>query len=210
MKPIENKQLVRESEWMRVYRIGPNELLYESKFLIDRLSVPATLIKGRWIELTPEEQLEFAQAFSCKAELSSEDEQILDFLMERGSEEVLQMIAPLLPRCSHRERVLEFLLGRIEHGSKGFANYFQALEIIGDRRAVAVLRLKYEQYRKEIVQTGRTGIATRDLLGYLSCTNALLTLEGSEEYKAALREMLGHPDSVVHLWAQRFLTQAEG
>ena len=131
----EAKELIEETEWMRVYRTGPKTLLYRSKFLTDGLEVSADSVKTRWHTWRPAEQLDFANAFILKPTLTTEDQEILTFLMEAGSELVWGAIACLLPRYSDREHAFSFLLEQVAVGGTGAANYYQALERMGDTRA---------------------------------------------------------------------------
>lgn len=85
---LKGKELVRDSEWMRTYRVGEETLYYESKFLVDKLQVSIQDLTGRWSHLDEQGRLEFAFAFAAKAELSPNDEEILSFLMGAGNEAI--------------------------------------------------------------------------------------------------------------------------
>jgi len=189
---------------MRVYRTGPKTLLYRSKFLTDGLEVSADSVKTRWHTWRPAEQLDFANAFILKPTLTTEDQEILTFLMEAGSELVWGAIACLLPRYSDRERAFSFLLEQVAVGGTGAANYYQALERMGDTRAVPLLRRRYEEYRRKLVPLERYALHS-ELSEYDVCCRALWKLDGSKEYEDALKELLSHPDESIRRRAHYYL-----
>ncbi len=190
----EKKELVKETKWVKVYRIGGKALSYESKCLTEGLHISAASIKSTWATLTPEEQLEFTIAFAPGLKLSAEDEEILNFLMEVGSEPVLGNLASLYARHSDRERVLPFLLSRINPLEKRCGNYYQALELLKDPRAIPPLRRVYGGYRRALEERE---LKPRELFNYLQCCRALWVLDGSAEFENALRAMLVHSNEDV-------------
>ena len=199
----EKKELVRETEWVRVYRVG-KALGYESKCLSEGLQISATSIKSTWATLTIEEQLEFTIAFGAIPKLSAEDEEILNFLMEAEvrSEGVLSNLALQYSKHSDRERALAFLLGRIKPLERHCANYYQALELLKDARAIPPLRRAYDQYRRGLEERE---LDSSELWDYLQCCRTLLVLDGSPEFENALREMLVHSNEDVRRWAAQLL-----
>ena len=199
----EAKKLIEETEWMRVYRVGRTERL-ESKFLKDGIEVSADSIKQRWHEWGPVKQLDFANAFKAKPVLTTEDQEILRFLMESGSELTWGAIAYLLPRYSDRERAFSFLLEQAAAGGRCVANYYQALERMGDTRAVPLLRERYEQYRRKLVPLEGQGLHS-GLSEYDVCCRALWKLDGSQEYEDALKSLLTHPDESIRRRAHYYL-----
>jgi len=52
----EREDLIRETKWLKVYRIGEKELRYESKCLSEGLQISASWVKCKWAKLTTEEQ----------------------------------------------------------------------------------------------------------------------------------------------------------
>jgi hypothetical protein len=196
------KELVKETKWLKVYRVGGKELRYDSKCLSEGLQISATSIKSTWATLTTDEQLEFAIAFGAIPKLSAEDEEILNFLMEAGSDALLSNLALQYSKHSDRERVLHFLLGRIKPLERPCANYYQALELLKDPRAVPILRGTYDEYRRTLKQ-GK--LNTSELFDYLQCCRTLWLLGGSPEYENAIREMLLHPDDTVRQRAAQVL-----
>jgi hypothetical protein len=202
-------RLIRESEWMRVYECeykSQKGMHFESKFLTDRIQVPAGSIIKRWPDLSLEERNEFANAFADKPELTHEDERILNFLMEAGEPITWMTIAPLLPRHRDRERVLRFVLEKIGGIQHHNANFFQALELMADKRALPALRADYDDYR-EALGTGLGSVSPPDYTDYLYCCAALWRISGSVEYKQVIEEALKSQDNSVRTTAEMLLSK---
>ena len=200
-------KLIRESEWMRVYECqyeAQKGMHYESKFLTDRIRVSADSIIRRWPELSFEEKNEFANAFAVKPEATSEDERILNFLMEQDDFYIWMGIAPLLPSHRDRDRALAFLRERVRQRHVDKANFFQALGLIGDKRAVPALRAAYDGYR-EALGAGLASGAQPDYTDYLYCCYALWRISGSAEYKQVIEEASKSPHESVRATAEMFL-----
>ncbi len=193
---MEERTLVRETEWSRLFRAGPKTLVWESKFLSGQLQVSAASLRERWPGWLHVEQIDFASALQAKPVLSADDQEILAFLMEAGSEDVCSTIAYLLPKYEDRERAVSFLLERVRVGERHAASYYQALERIGDARAIPALRQRYEEYRRKLAPFEQHGLHS-ELSDYDSCCRALWKLDGSAEYEEALKELLTHPDETV-------------
>jgi hypothetical protein len=198
---FENKKLVNETEWTRVYAIGPDQLFYESKFIHDDLSVDAADIKGRWSTFSENEKLDFVRSFQSKDPMTADDEEILEFLMQVGSGSIWGTIALPLARMksSRRECALGFLISRAAEETDVQANYYQALAELGDSRAVPVLRGRYLRLQAKVT-LNRPLEVFEDIIpyvDYLSCCAALYRLDGSDEYKQAIEQMQGHADEKV-------------
>ena len=202
---MEEKQLIRETAWSREYRLGPEMLSFESKFVRDGLQVAAATIRASWPRWGLSEQLTFANAFILKPALTSEDQQILQFLIEEGSEPVWATIAYLLPRYHDRSAALAFLLERTSTEGPQDGAYFQALERLGDHQAVPALHRRYEQYRDSLSPFGQHGLHSQ-LADYQQCCRALWILTRSPEYENALRELLEHPDEGIRRRSQFLLS----
>ena len=199
------RELLRETEWSRLYRAGPRTLIYESKFQSGELQISAASLRERWPGWLHVEQLDFAAAFQVKPVLTADDQEILTFLMEVGSEDVCSTIAYLLPDYAYRERAVSFLLERVREGGRDAASYYQALERIGDARAIPVLRQRYEEYRRKLAPFEQHGLHS-ELSDYDRCCRALWKLGGSAEYEEALKELLTHPDESIRKRAGSLLS----
>ena len=177
MNPMRNgKELVQESEWFRVYRVSPDLFLRESKFLTDRLEMSLAALQERWPSLSEQERLDFAAAFIARPAVSVEDQQVLRFLLETGAEDILVRIASRLQNHADREQALAVLLDRVASGTGGAAKYYQALALMGDARAVPLLRQRYEDYRQKLAPMEQHGLES-ELPDYQMCCHALWNLE---------------------------------
>jgi hypothetical protein len=205
---LAGKQLIRESAWMRVYRLGESEFYHESKFVADRLEVKADEFERNWPKYTAQERRDFAEAYSAKPRLSGDDHQILRYLMEKGTEETWGWIALRLTELPEKERVLDFLLVRIETNSGNLPNYVQALEVLGDPKAAGPLTRKFEQYRTRIPTLKDTSAPDSffDCVCYLACCKALIKLAGSQEARKALNDMERFQDERVQVMAREMST----
>jgi hypothetical protein len=209
---VQQRELIRETEWSREYRVGPQSFSFESKFLKDGLEVSATAVRDRWPEWSLPEQLDFTKAFILKPSLTAEDQLILAYLLEADSDVILDTVAHLLPRYADRERAFSFLLGRLRSDKRCVGNYYQALEsmedamegAIRDSRAVPALRQRYERYRQSLAPFDQHGFHS-ELNDYQHCCHALSKLDGSPEYEAALQELLTHPDPGIRRSSYYFL-----
>ena len=197
MSPIpKGKDLVQESEWFRVYQIGPDLFLRESKFLTDRLETSLASLRQRWPGLSDEERLDFAAAFVARPAVTVEDQQVLRFLLETGTEDILVRIASRLQNHADREQALSILLDRVACRTGGAAKYYQALALMGDARAVPLLRQRYEEYRQELAPMDHHGLES-ELADYQMCCHALWNLDGAPEYRESLEKLLTHPDETI-------------
>ena len=201
---LPGKQLVRESRWMRVYRLEEKCFYYESKFLTDGLQLTEDELRREWDGFTPEEKCEFALAYNAKANISTEDHKILQYLMEAGSDEIWPNIALALTRLPDKDRVLAFLIARIE-GTRYSPNYLQALEVLADPRAVEALTRSFHALQTRISAAGEalTDESSRALHNFLYCCRALVKLAGSKEATAALDRMESFPDERIQEIAKR-------
>ena len=198
------KELIRETEWSREYRLGPQTVSFESKFASDGLELSAEELRKQWTHWTEIEPLDFANAFVLKPRLTTEDQLILGYLLEFGSGFVLDTLAHLLPRYSDRERALEFLLQHLASSGRCGGTYYQALESIGDLRALPALRARYEGYRRDLSPLESLTLHS-PLADYQQCCRALWKLDGSSEYKTALQDLLEHPDTNIRRRSYFFL-----
>jgi hypothetical protein len=198
----DRENLLRETEWLRVYRVGEKELRYESKCLSEGLQISANSIKSTWAKLSPQRRLEFTIAFGAIHSLSSEDEEILNFLMEVGEVAVLSNLATQYAKHSDRERVLPFLLGQIKPSKEGCANFLQALELMKDSRALPGLRTLYKEYRTALE---KALLNQSQVFDYLQCCRTLLILDRSPEFRRAIEEMLDHPVEMIRHRAAQLL-----
>lgn len=194
------KKLVRESEWLKVYSTDKG-LQYESKLLFGDVPVSAQSVIKRWDRFSPEEKWEFVLALQARAKLEAEDVPLLDFLLEIGDPIIRSTLAPLLPMHPRKEAALAFLLSQINREKSNRANYFQALELIGDGAAVPTLTAIYEEMRRVNGQDYASW-STEQASDFVACSRALWTLTRSERFRLSLEEVQSHPDETVRAFAQ--------
>jgi hypothetical protein len=204
-------KLIKETEWMRVYELGSKSLRYESKFLTDELQISAESFASRWSNMTSAERHGFALAYSAKVEFTSDDEQIVNLIMEDGDERVWNCLATFVViRHPQRDRVLSFIRDKLEKNPDNPDNYIQALGIAKDLFATPILLPYYEEYRKAAQAVPqREHASAKDvwpIAKYLGCSRALWKITGSEAYADQIRGYLKHPDSQVRWWAEHALT----
>jgi hypothetical protein len=191
MMTLGTRTLVRESEWMRVFKVqNEKTYVYESKFLVDDLHIPLPTIRTKWPELTLDERVEFASAFGSQPPRDNEDQQILDFLMEVGPEDVWRAIAKLLPSHPDREYALQFLLERTQQASGPRANYYQALELLRRPESVPMLRRQYDEYQKLVAGKAVEGDQLDVWIDYLQCSKSLWSLTHDPAYRITLKNGL--------------------
>jgi len=172
-----------------------------SKFVADEgFTVGASEIRKRWPKMDEKERIDFVQGFSSKATWDANDTEILEIIMHDGNDRVWESCARAFPRHPERERAVSFLLVRLEQQTDSEPlNYIQALGLLKDRRATPAIKQYYEKYREGIEKEAATGIPDDVVFGpipyhaYFSVCGALLSIEGSTEYREAIRKYLEHP-----------------
>jgi hypothetical protein len=153
-----------------------------------------------------QERLEFVRAFASKPAWSTEDSEIVDFLMEVGSPEIRSGAALLLLKERDRGKALSSLLRCVamEHVFK--ANYYQALAYLQDRSALTPLVEVYRSYREQLNQGGVATAEKQALIDYLCCARAVLSLGGPPECKSSIEELRSHhPSPEIREFAARIL-----
>jgi len=202
-------KLVQESEWMRIFSNGKDQLHYKSKFLTNEVQVSADDVKRRWDKMSPEQQLEFAIAFSAKPTWSADDSEILDHLAKVGNEYVIQAIADLIAEHFERKPAEAFFLKRVKTGGLAKSNYFRILRNLGDREAVPQLFSSYQAYQERLVGTkSMTAGEPQDWIDYLNCCAALSAIDGGAEFVAAIRSAQTHTDPRIRKCAQNLLRES--
>lgn len=197
------KKVLKDQKWSRVYEADDGSAVRVSKFLTDQIRVLEVEIRNEWGLWSESERLSFAHAFSQKPAFSSEDERVLDFLMDAADERIGASIAVGLTRHSQRKRVLNFLLGRLESVSESKSNYTHALSILGDVGAIPALKALHDRLASSIKKGDR--VEEGILLDFVSCCSALMKLEGTSAYADEIRPFLSHPNGAVRDFSRIFL-----
>jgi len=159
------------------------------------------------------ERLDFASNFHVKETWTQNDTDILDMIMNDGDDRIWSSCALTMLRHPDRNRVVEFLIGQVQHAQseRPPLNYIQALGIARDRRAVAAIRPYYDRYLKAMGEEAVTGVPENVFRGpipyhaFLSVAGALYKIERSPEYEQAVRKYFDHPNEQVRWWAEHSL-----
>jgi hypothetical protein len=204
------KTLVRESDWMRVFKVGEETYLYESKFLVDDLRVSPHAIRDRWPSLSLDEKAEFASAFGSQPPRDNDDQQILEFLMGAGPKEVWRGIATLVPFHANSDRALDFLLEKADQEAPGMrANYYQAFELLRKTEAVTLLRKQYDDYRNLIANRSTRRDQLDVWIDYLQCSKTLWALTHDSIFLTALKEAEASAPAEIRPSLEFLLGEAE-
>jgi hypothetical protein len=198
------KGLVRESKWVRIYAAKPNVWIQTAKFLENGLGLTADEFEKMWAGLPLQEKLDLCAAYSAKPTISAEDERVLNIVMEKGDDVTWNNIVSTLTRHGDKERVTAFVRTRIEKQSPPLANFYQAVETLGDAQAIHQLQEKYQSY----LDSGVTP-ETKDRVSgidYLTCCRTLWKLTGSSEYKRSIDRFLTASDDVLKQCAARLVS----
>jgi hypothetical protein len=204
--PRSRRKIVRESRWLRVREVKPNVFSVESKLFQDRLEIDPEDFDRMWSQLSSRDLLDLCHAYDAKPEITKNDERVLNIMMEKGDEIIWRNLAGGLTRHSDRARVLAFLRSRIREQSSLVANYYRALETIGDKGSVPLLLQRYRAYR--------SGAEAPDLanealcVDYLTCCRALWKLTGTARYRRAIAEHIDAEPKFLRDLARRLLEQS--
>lgn len=204
-----DKKLIRESEWMRVFKIENEEkYLYESKFLIDNLRLPVSVIKDRWPSFSRHDKEEFATAFSTQPPRDDNDRAILQYLMETGPQEVWRNIAVLVPFHPNRSDALTFLIDKVQQDDSR-ANYYQAIESLRGTQAEPALRQHFDGYRSLLGPQSSSDDDVRIWADYLQCTKTLFVLTHNPIFLSALKKGRADAPAELQTYAANILREAE-
>ena len=185
------KKLLRESEWMRVFKIENEEkFIYESKFLFDDLRISLLDIQRKWPELSLSEKIEFSTAFGSQPPRDSDDQAILRFLMQSGPREVWRNITILIPFLTDTDEGSRFLIEGLQGENDSRANYYQAIELIRGTQAIPILRRHFEEFQTILARKEEESVDVGIWSDYLQCTRTLFVLTQDAIYLSALRR--GH------------------
>ncbi|HLY63469.1 MAG TPA: hypothetical protein VKV95_22245 [Terriglobia bacterium] len=206
-------ELVRDSDWSYEYRSGEKGYACISKFFLDETyAISASEFRSRWPKMGEGERLDFASNFWIKKNWTVNDTEILEVIMQDGNDRLWESCAQAFLKDADRDRAVSFLLGRLEDFEGGEPlNYIQALGLTRDRRATSAIKRFYEKYRGGVEAESVSGIPQDVVFGpipyhaYFCACEALLRIEGSAEYEAAIRKYLDHPHKQVRRWANHAL-----
>jgi len=207
-------ELVKETEWSYVYKVGEKSYSHTSKFLADQtFTVSASEIRNRWPSRNENQRLDFVQNFWVKVTWDGNDTEILEVVMQDGSDLLWANCAQAFLKHPDRERAVKFLIERLEKCEleNEPLNYIQALGLSRDPKAATVIRPYYEKYRTAVEAEKVTGVPDDVVFGpvpyhaYFVAAGALREIEGSAEYEQAIRKFLSHEREQVRWWAENAL-----
>jgi hypothetical protein len=212
----ENCELTRRTEWSYSFKCGEKSQCSISRFLAEKdFVISAAEIRQRWPSMDERARLDFAGNFHVKETWTQNDTDILDMIMNDGSDRIWSSCALAMLRHPDRNRIVEFLIDQVQHAAseRPPLNYMQALGIAGDRRAVAAIRPYYDKYLKAMEAEAVTGVPENVFFGpipyhaFLSLAGVLYKIERSTEYEQAIRRYLDHPNEQVRWWAEHALDE---
>lgn len=193
------RRLLGEDRWNRRYRIGGRDV-YESKLADKEVPISVQDFIAEWKSWSVDEHFEFVRAFGAKSHLTQNEERILEFLLTQDDPRIRAMLALNAAAHSNKAMAFDFLVRQAQSAQSDKGNYFQALAMLGDKRAVSVLRDFYVENIVHINATDQSGDApqAQDLL---MCCVALAKLTQEAEYWDQLRRFQHHENSTIRAHA---------
>jgi len=186
-----DRKLLKETRWSRRYQIDSYDV-YESKIAEDDEKLHLADVILEWESWEIGERLEFVRAFSHKSSLSGEDERIVEFLINQKDERILAMMALPAILHSNKDLVLEFLLRQIQSTTKDRVNFIHALTLLGDSRAVSVIRDVYQQGLEREFSSNERAVLDDETHDFMMACIALWKLTGNQEYLTRLQVLQIH------------------
>jgi len=210
----ENCELVKQTEWSYSYKCGEESYCRISRFMVEPgFEVSASEIRRRWLTMNEHERLDFAFNFHSKQDWTENDTEILEIIMQDGSDRIWTSCALAMLKHPDRNRVVEFLIERVRRWESEHPplNYMQALGFAGDQRAALVIRPYYDKYLKTMETEAETSISNDVVFGpvpyhaFLAIAGDLFKITHSAEYEQAIRRYFDHPKEQVRWWAEHAL-----
>jgi hypothetical protein len=210
----ESCELARATEWSYSFKCGSKSYCRISRFLAEKdFEAKASEFRSRWPSMDEAERLDFATNFHVKETWTENDTELLEIVMNDGSDRIWSGCALAMLKHPDRNRALEFLMERVRcsESERPPLNYMQALGLAGDQCAVSVIRPYYDKYLKAMEAESVTGVPDDVFRGpipyhaFLSIAGDLFKIEGSNEYEQAIRKYFDHPKEQVRYWAEHAL-----
>jgi hypothetical protein len=199
-------KLLNESEWSRTYELPGHQVYRESKFLKEGLNASSIDVLRRWPTWSEGERLEFANAFWCKPKLTSDDHEIIRFLMKEPSLDVRRAVAIRSCELPSPEEAVDLLVSSIQQSADDYANFLQPLAILRHPRALPLLVALHDQL-EATVESG-AGKNPYRIIDYLWCSKALYALTREPRFSELITRFLTHPDKPVRSCAEQLLKMA--
>lgn len=177
------------------------------------MEVSVSDVRLRWPTMNEREKVDFASNFHNKNEWTPNDTEILEIIMQDGSDRVWSSCALAMLKHPDRNRAVTFLIERVQRSESEDPplNYMQALGLAGNPRAVPVIRPYYEKYLKAMEAEVAVGIPDDVFFGpvpyhaFLAIAGDLFSITHSDEYEQAIRKYFEHPKEQVRWWAEHAL-----
>lgn len=215
--PGQEPEVVEETEWTFIYKIGSKSGYKISKFWDETFEVQSVKLRQQWPMMSQQARREFGFNWSSKIAWSANDNEIIEIIMEDGDDDLWTHCTFAFVKYPDHDRAVSFLVNRLHNYEGGHEplNYFQALGMLKDSRAAAAIRPYYEKYRKGVEIEATIGVPDDVFFGpipyfaYLCACGALVKVDGAPEYDQAIREFFDHPNEQVRYWAEHAL-EVEG
>jgi hypothetical protein len=184
-------QLLEEEEWYRVYTSSPHPRIYESKFATGEARISLAELQARWPGWNEGERVQFAQAFTWKPALTSEDEQILDFLMQEDGEMISTSIATLVAKLPDKKRAARFLVEGLKAFRETRSNFIMALGDLAAPETADDLSPVFQECSHNTAENADDYNSAAELL---YCCQALFRTTGERKYLDVIASYLDHPN----------------
>jgi hypothetical protein len=210
-------ELEKETEWTRVYKTGPKSYYLHSKFQDKGFQVAASEIRQRWPGMSERERVDFAQSLGSKRDWTDNETEILEIIMQDGTDVVWHSVGSTFLRHPNRAKIIDFLIERLRNHDLDHEplNYIRVLGISKESRAAAAIRPYYEKCKEAIQAESEIGIIEDVVFGpipysaFFQTCAALMKTDRSPEYEEDIRKYLNHPNEQVRWWAE-YALEIEG
>lgn len=198
-------RVIEEREWYRHYASPKYPSIYESKFATGEAAISLAELQSRWPGWNEGEQVQFAQAFTWKPALTSEDEQILDFLMRQGGEMLSSSIATMAAKLPDKKRAARFLTDSLRAFPKTRTSFLCALADLAAPETAPHLLSVFEECSDKVRENSHDYESSADLL---YCSAALYRTTKEPKYIDLITSLLHNSDDRVRNQAENAMRWA--
>ena len=211
-------QIIRESICAYHIKFDENSYGSVSKYMLyPGFQIDPEDIRTHWVSFDSDARRDIVSTFWNKREWISADNEIIDFIIQNGNDDLWELCALAFLRHPDRDRMASFLINRLRHyrNNNEPLNYIQVLGYLKDKRAVPAIRPFYEKYRAALQLETVIGVPNDVVFGpipyhaYFTACGALYNIEGTSEYEDDIRKYLDHPNEQVRYWAKYQLESNE-
>jgi hypothetical protein len=198
-------RVLEEREWYRHYASPKYPSIYESKFATGEAAISLAELQSRWPGWNEGEQVQFAQAFKWKPELTGEDEPILDFLMRQGGEMLSSSIATMVAKLPDKKRAALFLTDCLRAFPKTRTSFLCALADLAAPETTPHLLSVYNECSDKVGENAQDYDFIADLL---YCSAALFRTTKEPKYIDLISSYSHHPDERARYQAENAMRWA--